>query len=208
MEQSLVAPYKLNEILFCGLSTKHSQLKFGPVISNFIYIWQQAEKIGKWNVKWHTHTPIFKNMLLRLERNPLVFPSWSSRGIHTFSDIFNSEGLRSFEDLKNTYVIPTTSFFFYLQLRAVIQAQGVPCRNALPVHPLFKCIINIPKCEGLVSHVYKKLRESSRSPMGVPTVWNVDLKNWQQPVYWKRVWENVSLSSRNYNYQMLNLCEK
>ena len=204
MEQNLVSPYKLNEVLFCGLSTKHAQLKFGPVISHLIYIWQQAEKIGKWNVKWHTHTPIFKNLSLCIERKPLVFPAWSSCGIHTFSDIFNSEGLRSFEDLKNTYGIPTTYFFFYLQLRAVIQAHGVPWRNALPAHPLFKCITNIPKCEGFVSHVYKKLRESTCPPMGVPTVWNVDLKNWQQPVNWKRVWESVSLSSRNYNYQMLN----
>ena len=204
MERDIVSPYNLNEVLFSGLSSRYCQSKFGPIISHSIYIWQQAEKIGKWNVKWHTHTPIFKNMSLCIERKPLVFPSWSSCGIHTFSDIFNNEGLRSFEDLRINYGLPRTSFFLYLQLRAVIRAHDVPWRNPLPVHPLYEYITKIPKSEGFVSYMYKKLRESTCPPMGVSRVWNVDLKNWQRPANWKRIWENISLSSRNYNHQMLN----
>ena len=195
MERNITSPHKLEEILFCGLSPKYCQEKFGPIISYSIQTWQRAEKLGEWDVKWHIHTPIFQNKLLTLENKPLVLPSWSKCGIHTLSHIINNEGLRSFEDLRKNYNLPSTSFFFYLQLRSVIKANGVPWEKKLPIHPLVNYITTKPKGEGFVSYMYRKFQEVTCPSMGVTKVWNVDLKTWQEPINWKRVWENVSLIS-------------
>lgn len=40
----------------------------------------------------------------------------------------------------------------------------------------------------------------------VTMVWNVDLKKWEEPVQWKRIWKNVPLSYRGYSYQMMHSC--
>lgn len=38
----------------------------------------------------------------------------------------------------------------------------------------------------------------------VTTVWNVDLKKWEEPIGWKRIWEKVPLSSQGH--QMMHSC--
>lgn len=129
-------------------------------------------------MKWHTHTPIFKNKLLCLESKPFNFPSWSKYGIHILSHFINDEGLRSFEDLRKKYNLPSTSFFFYLQLRSIIKVNEVSWENELPKHPLLNHIITKPKCKGFVSYMYKKLQEVTCPSVGVTKVWNVDLKTW------------------------------
>lgn len=40
----------------------------------------------------------------------------------------------------------------------------------------------------------------------VTAVWKVDLKKWEEPIRWKRIWKNVPLSSRGYSYQMMRSC--
>uniref|UniRef100_A0A0E9S1U3 Uncharacterized protein n=1 Tax=Anguilla anguilla TaxID=7936 RepID=A0A0E9S1U3_ANGAN len=47
----------------------------------------------------------------------------------------DGHGLRTFSDQKETYNLPGTSFFLYLQLRSVMRAYRVPWSQP-PIHPL------------------------------------------------------------------------
>ena len=40
--------------------------------------------------------------------------------------------------------------------------------------------------------------------MGIETVWNIDLKHYNQDINWKKVWNNIRFTSSNYNNQTVN----
>ena len=134
MEKHIVSPYTFKDILFSGFSPSFCQTKFGPIVAHSIYVWRYIAQLGQWDTKWHLDTPIFDNNSLLLGGKPIRFPNWQKKGIHKLSDIYSESGLRSFQELKQIYNIPGTSFFFYLQLRTAMHTYGVPWNQPLSVH--------------------------------------------------------------------------
>ena len=201
IEQNIAHPYKLNNILFSALSSKQCLSQFGPIIAHAISTWHQIESLLKWNSPWHTQTPIFRNNNFRLGGKPVIFPHWSDHGINNFSDILDNDGLRSFTDLKNTFNLPGSSLFFYFQIRMAMKTYGVPWGSPLPFHPLFR-LLERGRSGGLVSSIYKSIQKAICTQMGITTIWDVDLTPVQ--TNWKRVWDNIPLSSRNQNHQLIH----
>lgn len=62
-----MSPFTLKDVLFSSLSPKFCRNQFGPIITHSIQTWQEIEKLGNWEVQWHTQTPIFRNNSLPLE---------------------------------------------------------------------------------------------------------------------------------------------
>lgn len=85
---------------------------------------------------------------------PITASPWSNSTIRYLGDIFNESGLRSFQDVRDTYALPPSSFFFYLQLRHALNAHSIPLKQALSIHPLYKLIITQRVNSGLVSKLY------------------------------------------------------
>ena len=54
-----------------------------------------------------------------------------------------------------------------------MHTSGVPCGQIPPTHSLIK-FIQLPRKDGLVSCLYKKLQQAKSVSMGVVTVWNID----------------------------------
>lgn len=203
IEKNIVHPYELKSILFAALSPKFCSAKFGPIIAHAIHCWQQVDTSMQWNSPWHTLTPVFRNNNLKLGGKPIIFPQWSEHGIRTLSDIMDADGLQSFTDLKNLFNLPGSSLFFYFQIRTAMKTYGVPWGQPLPTHPLF-LLFEKKSSRGLVSNIYKMLQEAAHTSMGITTVWNVDLSYYQLQINWKRVWDNISIASRNLNHQLLH----
>ncbi|MGH0159354.1 UNVERIFIED_CONTAM: hypothetical protein FKN15_038709 [Acipenser sinensis] len=86
--------------------------------------------------KFNSCSPIWNNPLLMTRWQPFKYAAWSSKGIFTLNDIFNDKGLRSFQDLKDTYSLPGSSYFIYLRLRSAVHACGIPLDAVLPSHPI------------------------------------------------------------------------
>lgn len=84
-----------------------------------------------------------------------------------------------------------------------MHTSGVPCGQIPPAHFLSK-FIQLPRKDGFVSCLYKKLQQSQNVAMGIVRVWNTDLKHLVQGINWERVWNNIPLTSSNYNYQLVN----
>ena len=64
--------------------------------------WRLVTEYTNTNNKWHFHTPIFYNHNLLIGGRPAAYPIWSNM-VHILGQLLNSNGLRTFEDLKEQY---------------------------------------------------------------------------------------------------------
>ena len=202
LEKHIIHPYSFKDILFSGLSNTYCR-RFGPLVAHSVYVWHKVVQMGQWDTKWHLDTPIFRNNNLLIAGKPIMFPKWQSQGVHSFLDIMDGTGLKTFSELRHSFNIPVTSFYFYLQLRASLNANKILSENIPQTHSLIK-FLQLPRQEGVVSCLYKKLQQTKKVPMGIETVWNIDLKHYNQDINWKKVWNNIRFTSSNYNNQTVN----
>lgn len=205
LEEVLVSPHRLQDIVYTNISIKQCRLRFGPLITHVIQTWRDTQKSCATQSRWHSHTPLFNNNQLLIGRQPIRFPQWENKGIHTLGDIYDNSGLRSFQDLSNWYDLPGTSFFFFLQIRAALKAHGVPWDKPLEFHPFHQFFYDKETSRGFVSNFYRHLLESSYKDLPLDTVWRRDVPGLDTEFDWDLVWENVCLSSRNPDHQQIHL---
>lgn len=124
MEERMVHPWSLADVLFANISVRQSQLPFGLIVTHLIQVWCSLERICNISCRWQS--PIFNNKGLLIRGRPVTYSQWEKGGIQFLGDIFGLDGLRSFQDIKNNFNLPGTSFFFYLQLGAALKAHGIP----------------------------------------------------------------------------------
>jgi len=203
IEERLTYPYCLSSLVFSNIPLSTVKRNFGPIISYFFTVWHKVHRLAKIPNTFVAQSPIFNNHLLLIEKKPIVFPQWSNRGVCVLNDIIGEQGLRAFHDLKKAYNLPGTSFFFYLQLRTAMCAQGVPWGIKLGNHPLHEICATKGKIKGIVSEVYKFITTASCKPLSLIRLWKTDINISEDPD-WGAVWSNISLSSRNPDHQMIH----
>ena len=201
LEENIVHPWSLREVLLSNLTTKRFKLQFGSIISHLISTWQCVEKLCNITTQWHLNTPIFNNYKLRIGGKPIQFPQWRDRGIHLLSDIYDEKGLCTFQDIKSSFNLQNTSFFFYLQIRAALKAQSVP--NELSEHPLFELLHKL-KTRGVVTTIYQHILKNSYKPLVLDAIWRRDIPDLDPNLDWNDVWSNIISSSRNPDHQLIH----
>ena len=116
LEEALIHPIRLQDLLFSNISNTKCLLNFGPIIAYTITNFRVVEKRTKCTLKGHVHTPLWHNIDIKSGSKPFESKQWALKGINTLGDVYDSDGLRSFQDLCLMFDIPGTSFFLYLRL--------------------------------------------------------------------------------------------
>lgn len=62
LENNIVHPRRLEDILFSGIKDKYCMLHCGPIIANTIKNFRIVERDLKGNLKWHNDVPLWHNM--------------------------------------------------------------------------------------------------------------------------------------------------
>lgn len=151
LEKNLVHPRRLEDVLFSNIKDKYCMLRYGPIIVNTIRNFKIVERNLKGNSKWHSDAPLWHNINVQIGNKPLDFKPWSLKGINVIGDLYDGKGMLSYQDLKDHFDLQDSSFFYYLQIRSALKAQGVHL-----MHPLINWINSLPS-RGFVSKVYSKL---------------------------------------------------
>ena len=136
IENALTYPIRIQDLPFSSVKPKTAKSHMGSIISNTLSIWYCIEKHLSITCKFHSSSPIWHKNALLSGSMPFTFHQWSKQGIKVLGDIFDDQGLRSFQDLTNSYSIPGSSWFFYLQLRTALKTYGVPWDVSLGFHPI------------------------------------------------------------------------
>ena len=202
IEEHLTHPYCLSGLVYSNIPQSTVKCDFGPIISHLLTVWHKVHRFVKIPNTFFAQSPIFNNHSLLIDKKPILFPQWSDRGVCVFKDIIGEQGLRAFHDLERSYNLPST-FYFYLQLRTAMRAQGVPWAIELGNHPLHVFFDTKGKINGIVSDLYRFITKASYKPLSLVRLWKTDI-NTSQDLDWGVIWSNISLSSRNPDHQMIH----
>ncbi len=127
--------YKINWSKFKHRK-KGDNYKFGPVVANSIKIWKTVERRIGGPFKFCNSTTLWHNFNFVCGNRPFVQPSWSSLGVNTCGDIYDNQGLCSFQTIRTKFCLPASAYFVFLQLRSALKAYGVPWASSISSHPM------------------------------------------------------------------------
>ncbi|KAI2659993.1 LINE-1 retrotransposable element ORF2 protein [Labeo rohita] len=207
LERNLVLPLKLNEVLFANIPSNKCKIRFGPLVSYAISVWGTVEKACGILSNWNPYSPIFNNHKLLIGKNPIYFGQcrhWYDKGIHSLGDIMDDKGLLSFEELCSQFNLQSSTFFFYLQLRAAMKTYGVPWSASLKDHPLLRVLCCSLGKRGLVSKLYGFFLDKVFPPLALDASWRTDIPNLSPDFEWDHVWSMVSQASKNPDHQQIH----
>ncbi len=128
-------------------------------------------------------------------------PLESSLGVNTCGDIYDNQGLCSFQTLRTKFCLPASAYFVFLQLRSALKAYGVPWSSPISSHPMRDWIAPSAGWPS-VSLIYNKIIDCIKKPLSIKTIWNRKLSDLNLSVDWERVWSNLSLTSKNLAHHL------
>lgn len=204
IEESMVTPYNLRDLVFCNIPIRQCNLRFGPIITHLLSTWKMIERRTDSTTKWHCHFPLFNNNGFLSGNAPFRCPQWADCNITTLGDLYDDKGLRTFQDLTSIYNIPASTFYFYLRIRSAINALGIPLNTKLPVHPVRNVIYFNDFIPSSASAIYSFIMKKLYKPLGVVAVWSKDLEQELDDTFADWTWEIINMSSRNPNHQMIH----
>ncbi len=172
-------------------------------MANSIKIWKMVERRIGGSFKFCNSNPLWHNFNFVCGNRPFVQPSWSSLGVNTCGDIYDNQGLCSFQTLRTKFCLPASAYFVFLQLRSALKAYGVPWSSSISSHPMWDWIA--PSAgRPSVSLIYNKTIDCITKPLSIKTIWNRELSDLNLSVDWERVWSNLSLTSKNLAHRLIH----
>ncbi len=169
IEADKVKPNRLQDILFTGTGKKGDNYKFGPVVANSIKIWKTVERRIGGPFKFCNSTPLWHNFNFVCGNRPFVQPSWSSLGVNTCGDIYDNQGLCSFQTLRTKFCLPASAYLFS---SITFCSQSVMAFLGLLPFPLILCGDWIAPSAGRpsVSLIYNKTIDCITKPLSIKTI--------------------------------------
>ncbi len=172
-------------------------------MANSIKIWKTVERRIGGPFKFCNSTPLWHNFNFVCGNRPFVQPSWSSLGVNTCGDMYDNQGLCSFQALRAKFCLPASAYFVFLQLRSALKAYGVPWSSSISSHPMRDWIAPSARRPS-VSLIYNKIIDCITKPLSIKTIWNRELSDLNLSVDWERVWSNLSLTSKNLAHRLIH----
>ncbi len=124
------------------------------------------------------------------------------KGKSPCSDIYDNQGLCSFQTLRTKFCLTASAYFVFLQLRSALKAYGVPW-TSISSHPMRDWIA--PSAgRPSVSLIYNKIIDCITKPLSIKTIWNRELSDLNLSVDWESVWFNLSLTSKNLAHRLIH----
>lgn len=96
IEQEIVRPHRIEDLLFAGLKPKSAHEMFGPIIhvGNSLQVWSDVQSQMGCTTKLCDRSPIWHNYNLLQKHGPYFNTSWASKGVYTLQDLYGQNGLK------------------------------------------------------------------------------------------------------------------
>ncbi len=127
------------------------------IIINLVRLWLTLLKSGKTverriggPFKFCNSTPLWHNLNFVCGNRPFVQPSWSSLGVNTCGDMYDNQGLCSFQALRAKFCLPASAYFCFSSITFCSQSvwRSLVCFHFLSSYAGLDCTI----C--LVGHLF------------------------------------------------------
>ena len=173
-----------------------AQIKyFSFSIFNTFKIWKTICKIGK--VK-EQEIACMREMSRDFDFTPNstdnVFKIWEGKGLTRFYQMYNEEGMVSFEHIVDQYSLSRNQFYRYLQVRSYLK-DGLKIRNLGNLHPLLKYIIKSHErndYKNTIGQLYQIFQENSSEDLDyIKDKWDKELRTTIQGNEWNRSFKDI-----------------
>ncbi len=184
IEADKVKPNRLQDILFTGTGKKGDNYKFGPVVANSIKIWKTVERRIGGPFKFCNSTPLWHNFNFVCGNRPFVQHSLVLFRCNTCGDIYDNQGLCSFQALRAKILSTSICIFVFLQLRSALKRlwRSLVFFHFLSSYAGLDCTI----CwSPSVSLIYNKIIDCITKPLSIKTIWNRELSDLNLSVDWR-----------------------
>lgn len=167
IERTLVAPIRLEDYLFSGISSRQSSLLCDPIVSYLLTTFKAVERYLGVKSKWHKHSPLWLNRHL-LSGNKLFNQGpWVRKNNN--NDINDEKSFLSFSNLITLYNVSRHSRFQYFKLPSALILWG----SNLKQHPVVEIIQRAPK--RIVSFIYLQLTACLKTSDNIMKEWKRDV---------------------------------
>ncbi len=125
-----------------------------------------------------------------------------SLGVNTCGDIYDNQGLCSFQTLEPNFVYQHLHILFS-SITFCSQSVWRSLVSSISSHPMRDWIA--PSAgRPSVSLIYNKIIDCITKPLSIKTIWNRELSDLNLSVDWERVWSNLSLTSKNLAHRLIH----
>ena len=160
---------------------------------------QNAEGYTKYSPIWQNDTYI---ELAKLQSGA----RWRQYGITHLTHIFRNGVLRTFPALQETFGLPQSMYFSYVQLRHAVVAQGRSSEWYLSPTPAFDLLGEAGTSKGFISQCYATLLQyvMKQHPLRIRERWEADAGELDGE-QWEEIFQAVSQCSLNVSQRLTQL---
>lgn len=152
----------LTALVYAPLSSSYTAYTTNLLVKTSLKIWNQIRRHFGWQSISLT-SPVYANHYFKPSVMDKAFLIWHNAGIKQFQDLYNNGTFVSFQYLCDTFNIPRTHFFRFLQIRNFIRNISPIFPRQLPSTP-YDHILNKPlSFKGIISASYGMLMTFSPS---------------------------------------------
>ncbi len=199
------SPLNLGSVLCAPVPPPFNQFQSNLVVYHSIRIWSQFRR----HFKLHTtfiHSPIKNNYNFPPSFSDSTFGIWSSKGIKSMSNLYVDGKFGSFTQLSQSFDLPKSHFFRYLQLRHYVQ-KSTPSFPDFPTDNVIDHILSLSLVrKGLTSTLYDSIFNiTPHSPHDVMRLWENDLGAEMADDQWEAVLKLIHSSSPCARHSLIQL---
>lgn len=177
-----------------------------PMVLNMVRVWYETQRYL--NISYTSeisrYCPIWGNPKFSPGKVDVGFKTWAEKGIKSIKDLYKEDNLMSFQELSNTFDIPKSHFFRYLQIRSFILSFQKSTGNIPPLSVLERVVTKDCYDKGRISLLYNMLvegsPESSSSRLGA---WSKDLNEEITPDEWSEICQDAQVQTVNTRLKLL-----
>lgn len=187
MEAVPFQPIPLRNVLYVSKKWVSDKAKNNLLIQNTLKVWKMIRKIHFQENSLSLSTPLHMNpdFTPGLKDRDLLL--WSIKGICTVDDLVADGTVKSFNQLKEQYDLPTSHFFRYLQIRSFISSQRRLYPNGFSRSPVEE-VLKEGEARKLTSRFYKALFPLNQEGSPLKSLWESDLGLTISVEEWEDVW--------------------
>ena len=179
MEQSECPDTPLDSFPFLNLDHCGKKKITNIWVKNTLKIWSVVRKKLKLPMTISRAIRIASNSEFLPARLDRCFERWRERGIVVLDQLFEGSVLKSFEQLKEKYELPTQDFYRYLQIRHYLhthQEWEKLCSPPSKIEKFFISTIETTVKARFISHLYRILQEELKeNNLDIKEKWELEM---------------------------------
>lgn len=195
----------LSSLVFSSLPLLGCNLSSNVIVNNSLRIWAQFRRHFGFQAA-SSLSPITSNHMFTPSCTDTTFNLWFNKGIKTINNLYKDNIFISFAQLAETYDLPKTHFFRYLQIRSFVKKTFTSFPEKPPETQYDSIFWLNSNAKGLIARMYGYINNiNPHSTEHLKRAWDNDLGVTMTKYDWEAVLDLIHTSSTSALHGLIQL---